>query len=73
MALYNVVEVRLKFGTQGNSRKVVHKNLTKGEARRIEAAKNEEALKVYYKELKEHGAAQIVSYIAIPVVSTYIK
>jgi len=67
MARYNVVEVRVSFGTQGNSRKVIHKNLTKGEASRIETAKNEESLKAYDKAMKDVGVAQIVSYIVQPV------
>lgn len=68
MARYNVVEVKACGGKVTKS--VVSRNVTKGEASRIETTKNEEALKSYEKALVafKNGAGSeppIISYIAV--------
>lgn len=62
---YNVVEVKLAGGKVAT--KIVSKNLTKGEASRIETSKNEEALKAYDKAQREGQPAPVLAgYIVQP-------
>lgn len=70
MARYNVVEVRTSAA--GSGRAIFRKNLTKGEASRVETAENEKALKAYnatIEEARERGveaSPPIVGYIVQP-------